>query len=184
MSPSKNPFLLVAARLAAVEDATQIDEEDIHQITEPLLGMGSPDDMMSQAKSASNYLYEEVEPTERLERINGLLSKLRLALDFETTNHADLTATANELRQGREKPPVSIEPLKIGGDGSIMLQTKCATGGAGSQEERGVRGDSELEKIARCALLLGQSEERVHALSVIMLYLCSGLQTAQGSASL
>lgn len=172
---------MVAARLAAVQDATQIDEEDIQQITEPLLGMGTPDDMMGHAKSASNYLYEDVEPNERIGRINGLLSTLRLALDFETTNHADLTATANELRQNRDKP--AAEPLKFGADGTILLQTKCANESPGSREGKGVRGSEFEAEIARCAFLLGQSEERVHALSVIMLYLCSGLQSAQGNVN-
>lgn len=166
--------MIVAARLAALEDASQIDEEDIMQITEPLLGMGSPDDMMSHAKAASNYLYEDLEPNERLDKINGLLSKLRLALDFETSNHADLTANANELRQHREKP---VEALRLGGgDSTILLQTKSS-----SESPHGARSDLEA-KIARCAFLLEQSEERVQALSVIMLYLCSGMQFAQGSA--
>lgn len=183
-SPAASPFTVVAARLAAVADATQIDEEDIMQITEPLMGWGSPDDMMSHAKGASNFLYEDVEANERLERINGLLSKLRLALDYETSNHADLTANANELRQHRAPMPaaVVVEPLKMGTDSTILLQTKSATekDNKGGRGGGGGGGDPELEaKIAKCAFLLGQSEERVQALSVIMLYLCSALQSAQ-----
>lgn len=171
--------MIVAARLDAVQDATQIDEEDIVQITEPLMGWGCPDDMMSHAKEASNFLYVDVEPNERLDRINGLLSKLRLALDYETSNHADLTANANELRQFRDKP-ASVEALKLGSDASIVLQTKSPL----EKELKKGRIDSDLEaKITRCAFLLGQSEERVQALSVIMLYLCSALQCAQGSVS-
>lgn len=179
-SPSNSPFMIVAARLDAVPDASQIDGEDIIQITEPLIGWGSPDDMMSHAKTASNYLYVDVEPNERLERINGLLTKLRSALDYETTNHADLTAYANELRQHRDKPSVTVEPLKLGTDAKILLQTKSS---ADSSRED-LRGNSDLEaRITKCAFLLGQSEERVQALSVIMLYLCSGLQYAQGSVN-
>lgn len=36
---------------------------------------------------------------------------------------------------------------------------------------------------ARSAFLAGQSDERVQALSVIMLHLCSGLQHVQGNLS-
>lgn len=44
--------------------------------------------------------------------------------------------------------------------------------------------DSEsLNEITRRAFLVGQSEERVQALSVIMLHLCTGLQYAQGVAN-
>lgn len=154
--------MIVASRLEAVVDASQIEVEDIIQITEPLIGWASPDDMMSNAKTASYYLYKDLAPNERLDKINGLLTKLRLALDFETTNHADLTANANELRQNRDKPKAS--------DATILLQTKCC-----NQDEM-------EEKMARCAFLLGKSEERVQALSVIMLHLCSGLQYAQGAA--
>lgn len=160
-------------------DATQIDEEDIIQITEPLIGWGSPDEMMSSAKTASYYLYVDLESSERVERINGLLTKLRLALDFETSNHADLTATANELRQNREKWKVA-EPLKLGSDSSLLLQTK----GPAERDGRGGREENVEQKMARCAFLLGQSEERVQALSVMMLHLCSGLQYAQGVANL
>lgn len=183
-NPASSPFMVVATRLDAVEDGTQIEEEDIVQITEPLMGWGSPDDMMSHAKGASSFLYVDVEPNERMEKINGLLSKLRFALDFETSNHADLTANANELRQMRDKPPTAaVETLKLGSDANILLQTKSATEGV-SRDGRGSRGDSELEaKITKCAFLLGQSEERVQALSVIMLYLCSGLQFAQSSVN-
>lgn len=37
--------------------------------------------------------------------------------------------------------------------------------------------------LARKAILIGQSEERVQALSVVMLFLCTGLQYAQGVAN-
>lgn len=42
---------------------------------------------------------------------------------------------------------------------------------------------SPTSDVARKAFLAGQSEERVQALSVVMLYLCSGLQHAQGVAT-
>lgn len=160
MACGTNPFALVAARLASVQDSTQIDDDDIVQITEPLIGFGSPDDLMSHAKTASNYLYVDMEPNERLNKITDLLSTLRAALDYETSNHADLTANANELRQNREP------------------QTKSLS------DSKGNRPDAQLEaKITKCAFLLGQSEERVQALSGIMLYLCSAMQYAQGSVN-
>lgn len=137
--------------------------------------------MMSHAKTASNYLFHDLEPLERVDRISGLLTKLRLALDFETSNHADLTANANELRQNKDKPKANVEPLKLGSDSSLLLQTKSP---ADNSLARGRAVDLDLEaKMTKCAFLLGQSEERVQALSVIMLLLCSGLQHAQGTVN-
>lgn len=162
-------------------DETQIQEEAIIQITDPLIGWGSPDEMMSHAKTASLYLFLDLEPIDRVDRINGLLTKLRLALDFETSNHADLTANANELRQNKDKPKANIEALKLGPDSLLLLQTMTPADNSTRGGNPKGTGDSDLEaKMTKCAFLLGQSEERVQALSVIMLLLCSGLQHAQG----
>lgn len=47
----------------------------------------------------------------------------------------------------------------------------------------GRRASLVAQEAARRAFLAGQSEERVQALSVIMLHLCTGLQHAQGVAN-
>lgn len=169
--------MVVAQRLESLMDETsQIQERDIVYITEPLIGWGSADEMMSLAKSASHHLYADMEPLDRVERITNLLTKLRLALDFETSNHADLTVRSNELRQMRSSP-ASVDALRLSSD-SLLLQTKPAAGPVEPPK------DVELDaKMTKCAFNLGQSEERVQALSVLMLHLCSGLQHAQGIAN-
>lgn len=83
-------------------------------------------------------------------------------MDSETTAHANLVAsdtTGNTLTTdytGRRSISAESTPKK----------TK----------------DNEHD-LAGKAFLIGQSEERVQALSVIMLHLCTGLQYAQGVAN-
>lgn len=161
--------------ISEVEDG--MPESDITKITDPLIGFGSAEEMMSLAKSASHYLYSDIEPVERVEKINSLLSKLRLALDTETSNHADLMIDSNDLKlsQQKDKSAQSLD-LRLGLDSTLLQQAKPPS----SSETK----DLDLEtKMAKLAFLLGQSEERVQALSIIMLHLCSGLQHAQGIAT-
>lgn len=56
--------------------------------------------------------------------------------------------------------------------------------GSNSAESTPKKSKQQIEAdLARGAFLIGQSEERVQALSVIMLHLCTGLQYAQGVAN-
>lgn len=103
---------------------------------------------MALAKSTSKSIYADLEPDERTERINKLLSKLHIALDCETLNQSSLSAAKDGTVKDDGKPKTNT------------TQQADAT---------------------RSAFLAGQSEERVQALSVIMLHLCSGLQHAQGN---
>ncbi|XP_036320060.1 uncharacterized protein LOC118734447 [Rhagoletis pomonella] len=138
-----NPFAtfeVVTQRLEAIPtDASQLSFEQINAISEPIMGISKDDDVMTLAKNASRNLYSEVIGAERVEKINLLLSKLRLALDSETAMYSSL-ALANT--------------------------TKAENADASSTASK--------------STTLGKSEERVQALSVIMLYLCTGLQHAQG----
>lgn len=84
------------------------------------------------------------------------LTKLRLALDSETAMHSNLAAS---VRNGNN-------------DNSSTQATTNATGG----------GDNASIQYGNKSNILGKSEERIQALSVIMLYLCTGLQHAQGVA--
>lgn len=77
------------------------------------------------------------------------LTKLRIALDSETTSHADLLNSKHHPHEEKDKE---------------KAQRHQAT-----------------DKI-KTTMILAQSEERVQALSVIMLFLCTGLQYAQGVA--
>lgn len=83
-------------------------------------------------------------------------------MDSETKAHATLAS-------------LSPENVKI-----LPTDTKPS----GSPTAEGPKPVKETQHdLARKAFLLGQSEERVQALSVIMLYLCTGLQYAQGIAN-
>ncbi|ALC49610.1 CG10362 [Drosophila busckii] len=130
-SSSVNPFELVTPQLAALgAECTTLSYEQVSLLTEPILRHARHEDLMNLAKSYSKQLYAESPPTERVHKINELLTNLKLALDAETEGYSD----AEE---------------------------------ATSQQHR----------------MESKSEERVQALSIIMLYLCTGLQHAQGSVN-
>lgn len=109
------------------------------------------------------------------------LSKLRIALDSETTAHANLTSSLSELNKTPEKTQSistqNVETVRAPADSHLLLQTK----GPSMDSRKG--NAREVQESAKKAFLIGQSEERVQALSVIMLYLCTGLQFAQGVAN-
>ncbi|XP_055609094.1 PDZ domain-containing protein 8 [Uranotaenia lowii] len=149
---STNPFTSVTQKLENLpEDVKELHIDQIIDLTAPIVEYGSSDTLMALAKSSSKILYAECEPDVRTEKINKLLSKLHIALDCETLNQSSLS-TAKES---------SIK----GDDG------KPKTNGTPSSSS----------DATRSAFLAGQSEERVQALSIIMLHLCSGLQHVQGS---
>ncbi|XP_055677411.1 PDZ domain-containing protein 8 [Lutzomyia longipalpis] len=146
--------------------------EKIDGIVEPF--SGTPlDEIMTLAKTSSLQLYTELEPAKRVDKINEVLAKLRLALDMETTTHADLSMASAELRTAKLS---KVESPRVSSDANH--------GGKGSDARKAASREKEAEaEMARIAFLLGQSEERVQALSVIMLHLCSALQHAQSIAS-
>ncbi|XP_062714468.1 PDZ domain-containing protein 8 [Aedes albopictus] len=144
-----NPFAIVAQKLEGLpEDIKELQMDQIVDLTAPLIEYGSSDTLMALAKSTSKSIYADLEPDERTERINKLLSKLHIALDCETLNQSSLSA---------------------GKDGTVKDDGKPKTN------------TTQQVDATRSAFLAGQSEERVQALSVIMLHLCSGLQHAQGN---
>lgn len=73
---------------------------------------------------------------------------------------------------------INTENVRISSDTTLLLQTKPPQSSASDCTPKR-QNDHDM---AKKAFLIGQSEERVQALSVIMLYLCSGLQYAQGVA--
>ncbi|KFB53493.1 AGAP002576-PB-like protein [Anopheles sinensis] len=140
-----NPFVVVTQRLESLpEDVNELSMEQIVDLTAPLIEYGPSDTLMALAKSSSKTMYTDCEPEVRTEKINKLLSKLHIALDYETINQSSL-----KLADGKGKS-------------------------AAQQQQQ--QHDS-----TRTAFLAGQSEERVQALSIIMLHLCSGLQYVQGN---
>lgn len=66
---------------------------------------------------------------------------------------------------------------------SIDFKKKATTSSNASAESTPKRSKEHQHDLARKAILIGQSEERVQALSVVMLFLCTGLQYAQGVAN-
>ncbi|CRL08055.1 CLUMA_CG020948, isoform A [Clunio marinus] len=132
VTQSNNPFANVVYKLEQLSSDIKImDSYEIKNIVEPLQGWGTLDDLMELAKTSSELLYVEHCNEERINKINLLLSKLRIALDCETSYQHDRKGTsksneADNISYGREK-----------------------------------------------------AEETIQLLSVIMLHLCSGLQSAQ-----
>lgn len=102
---------------------------------------------------------------------------MRLALDSETTAHANLVASEKVSQDNKiaEKNATTASSLQ-----SSDYKWK----GSNSAESTPKKSKQQMEAdMARGAFLIGQSEERVQALSVIMLHLCTGLQYAQGVAN-
>ncbi|XP_004536777.1 PDZ domain-containing protein 8 [Ceratitis capitata] len=129
-------FDIITQRLEAVPaEATELSIEQISAISEPIICISKEEDVMTLAKNASKSLYGDLPASERVEKINLLLSKLRIALDSETSLYSSLATNST---------------LKTDNANATMPATQART------------------------------EERVQALSVIMLYLCTGLQNAQG----
>lgn len=103
------------------------------------------------------------------------LSKLRLALDSETTAHANLVAS--------ETIKLLSDTTPERNPNSSSLTPEKSKRGSSSAESTPKKPRENEHDLAGKAFLVGQSEERVQALSVIMLHLCTGLQYAQGVAN-
>lgn len=75
VNQSTNPFVVVIQKLDQLPtNINEITREQIVSLTEPLVGWGDPDEMMALAKTASRTLFIDVEPNERLQVINNLVS--------------------------------------------------------------------------------------------------------------
>ncbi|GAB0088023.1 PDZ domain-containing protein 8 [Sergentomyia squamirostris] len=175
-----NPLTLAIQKL---EEANFVDVKSqqlsivIDEIVEPF--NGTPlDEIMTLAKNSSHQLYTELEPAMRTEKINEILAKLRLALDTETTAHADLSTSLAELKATKS---AKAEAMRMSTDNN--QQTSRGNSPSGARKASSARDKEAEAEMARIAFLLGQSEERVQALSVIMLHLCSALQHAQVEAA-
>ncbi|XP_073831367.1 PDZ domain-containing protein 8-like isoform X1 [Musca autumnalis] len=151
LAPSApNTFDLVTQRLEALPvDVASFTPEQVVSITEHIIQLSVDEDVMSLAKNASKQLYGNLSGNERVEKINLLLTKLRMALDSETAIHSTLAAS-----------------IKTTANDTTTNNTPSADNAIQSSKSN----------------ILGKSEERIQALSVIMLYLCTGLQHAQGVA--
>lgn len=102
-----------------------------------------------------------------------------MALDSETTAHANLVASETATALMENKTPEKSASTS----NSSSLTTDFIGRRSSSAESTPKKSNDYEADVARGAFLIGQSEERVQALSVIMLHLCTGLQYAQGVAS-
>lgn len=106
------------------------------------------------------------------------LSKLKLALDSETTAHVNLIEMhANLASETTDNKDIGA------GNASHHITTDSRGRRCSSADSTPRRTKDNEHELAGKAFLVGQSEERVQALSVIMLHLCTGLQYAQGVAN-
>ncbi|XP_033326489.2 PDZ domain containing 8 isoform X2 [Megalopta genalis] len=64
-------------------------------VAAPLVAGDLDDGLMSRAKDTGKFLYKHFEPRERVEKINTMMSKLKTALDAETTSRLELTQTGD-----------------------------------------------------------------------------------------
>lgn len=55
------------------DDIADISEEQISDLTEELIGWGTPDELMGLAKTSSRSLYAELDPNNRVNKINSLV---------------------------------------------------------------------------------------------------------------
>lgn len=103
-------------------------------------------------------------------------------MDAETTSHTNLELALSEV-QIKQRSNSTVEPPIRAADSNLLLQTKPPTFSITGTPKKSNSGDIEQDT-AHKTYLIEQSEERVHALSIIMLYLCTGLQHAQGVAGI
>lgn len=104
-------------------------------------------------------------------------------MDIETTNHSNLNSSTSDLSINLDRSASlsqqNIDSVRTNSDTSLLLQTKGPSGSPTNDSSYNRKSRDDTAK----AFLIGQSEERVQALSVIMLHLCTGLQYAQGVAT-
>lgn len=106
-------------------------------------------------------------------------------MDIETTNHSNLTSSTGDLSKNLDRSASSsqqnLDTVRTNSDTNLLLQTKGPNGSPTTTSDNSIMRKSRDDTAK--AFSIGQSEERVQALSVIMLHLCTGLQYAQGVAT-
>lgn len=81
-SQNVNPFVVITKKLEQLPiDMNSISREDIAALTDPLIGSGTPEEIMSLAKTASRTLYVDLEAAERVKCINDLVM-IKLNFNF------------------------------------------------------------------------------------------------------
>ncbi|XP_076654542.1 PDZ domain containing 8 isoform X2 [Halictus rubicundus] len=64
-------------------------------VAAPLVAGDLDDGLMSRAKDTGKFLYKHLEPRDRVDKINTMMSKLKTALDAETTSRLELSQTGD-----------------------------------------------------------------------------------------
>lgn len=102
-------------------------------------------------------------------------------LDVETTNYELLRDPLPDLQTTNNSsviPPITPDASPMRSIIHNAQQRRPSNSSLVKQQQQ-----QHLSDETHKTLLTGQSEERVQALSVIMLHLCTGLQYAQGVAT-
>ncbi|KAL6441235.1 hypothetical protein ACFW04_003482 [Cataglyphis niger] len=67
-------------------------------VAAPLVAGDLDDGLMSRARDTGKFLYKNLEPQERVEKINKMMGKLKNALDAETTSRLELSHNADSMK--------------------------------------------------------------------------------------
>ncbi|XP_050445563.1 PDZ domain-containing protein 8 isoform X2 [Cataglyphis hispanica] len=67
-------------------------------VAAPLVAGDLDDGLMSRARDTGKFLYKNLEPRERVEKINVMMGKLKNALDAETTSRLELSHNADSMK--------------------------------------------------------------------------------------
>lgn len=175
--PSTNPFETVTQHLEALPlDCSTLSFDQVVLITEPILRHSRNDDLMNLAKSYSKHLYAELPPDARVVKINELVRSHSNSkqLNIVLTTHSHVRSLSLSFSSCRTQ----LTKLKV----ALDAETEGYTMLNDTEKANTNRMESEVpwKSMARSK---NKSEERVQALSIIMLYLCTGLQHAQGTVT-
>lgn len=70
-----NPFVIIVSILELLPDRiAELTRDQINGLVDPIIGYGTPDELMTLAKTSSQKLFLELEPNERVDKINLLVS--------------------------------------------------------------------------------------------------------------
>nr|XP_050863722.1 PDZ domain-containing protein 8 isoform X2 [Vespula vulgaris] len=90
-------------------------------VAAPLVAGDLDDGLMSRAKDTGKFLYKYLEPSERVEKINDMIGKLKTALDAETTSRLELSQSGeNDSIKLIAQSDLRVQAL------SVLLLHYCA----------------------------------------------------------
>ncbi|KAK2579629.1 hypothetical protein KPH14_011558 [Odynerus spinipes] len=101
--------------------STELLEGAEPSVAAPLVAGELDDGLMSRAKDTGKYLYKHLNPPERVEKINDMIGKLKIALDAETTSRLELSQNGeNDSLKLIAQSDLRVQAL------SVLLLHYCA----------------------------------------------------------